>query len=261
MATTFLEKKNNAKTTITNNPLTAGGLSITLASSSGAKFPTTTFLGTLWDAVTYSDPGDDPAMEVVLCDSRSSDTVTVNASGRGYAGTSAVEHATGSAFRLLIMKEHMTEYETAINTLEGSVNQLSMPWMVDIDPFQQAFSITNWQAGLATSSNSITNGAVGGNSQNDEITYKVMLSAGTWSVWLMSDTNLDRGIITFKLDTVSIGTLDCYSALQLYNAQQTFSFTVSTGGIHTLQLITATKNASSSGYFIRMNALRLLRTA
>jgi hypothetical protein len=128
VSTTFLEKKNNAKTTITNNPLTAGGLSITLASSSGAKFPTTNFLATIWDAVTYPDPGDDPQMEVVLCDSRSSDTVTVNASGRGYAGTTGVSHATGSAFRLLIMKEHMTEHETAINALEAvSVGTLT-PW-------------------------------------------------------------------------------------------------------------------------------------
>lgn len=121
MATTWLQKKNNAKSTITNNPLSAGGLSITLASSTGSLFPTTgaTWLATIWDAVTYPDPSDDPNMEVVLIDSRSTDTLTVNSSGRGYAGTTGVEHATGSAIRLLIMKEHTDQYETAINTIEG----------------------------------------------------------------------------------------------------------------------------------------------
>lgn len=121
MATSFYQVKNNAKTTITNNPLTAGGLSITLASSTGSKFPTTgnTWLGTIWDAVTYSDPSDDPNMEIVLIDSRSTDTLTVNASGRGFAGTTGVSHATGSAFRLLFTKEHADQWSTAINTLEA----------------------------------------------------------------------------------------------------------------------------------------------
>lgn len=120
MATLFYQTKNNAKTTITNNPLTAGGLSITLASSTGSKFPTTgnTWLGTIWDAVTYSDPSDDPNMEIVLIDSRSTDTLTVNASGRGFAGTTGVSHATGSAFRLLFLKEHADQWSTAINALE-----------------------------------------------------------------------------------------------------------------------------------------------
>jgi hypothetical protein len=123
MATTFLSKSNNAKTTITNNPLSAGGLSITLATGKGALFPVSgQFIGTLWDDVTYpGNPTGDPNMEIVLCDSRSSDTVTVNASGRGYSGTTGVAHATGSAFALQIMKEHFTEHSTAINTLETPI--------------------------------------------------------------------------------------------------------------------------------------------
>lgn len=129
MATTFLGKKNNAKTTITNNPLTAGGLSITLASSSGSKFPTGSFIATLWDDVTYpNNPTGDPNMELVLCDSRSGDTATVNASGRGYGGTTGVEHATGAAFAILISKEHFDEIESAINTLEGASVGAFTPW-------------------------------------------------------------------------------------------------------------------------------------
>lgn len=144
MATTFYGKKNNAKTTITNNPLTAGGLSITLASSTGSKFPTGTFLVTIWDAATYSDPGDDAQMEIVLCDSRSGDTVTVNASGRGYGGTSAVQHATGSAFRLFIMKEHADQWETAINALETSMALIvgASPLVLSATPWTNVLTLS-----------------------------------------------------------------------------------------------------------------------
>lgn len=116
---TFYGKKNNAKTTITDNPLTAGALTIHFASSTGSKFPSTAFLATLYDAVTYPDPSDDPGMEIVKIDSVSGDIGTVNASGRGFAGTTAVQHANGSAFRLFLMKEHSDQWETAINNLEG----------------------------------------------------------------------------------------------------------------------------------------------
>lgn len=121
MATTFYEKKNNAKTTITNDPLAVGGLSITLATGKGSLFPSSgTFLVTIWDDTTYSgDPTSDPNMEVCLIDSRSTDTLTVNASGRGYAGTADVEHASGNAIALLIVKEHFDQLETAINNLEN----------------------------------------------------------------------------------------------------------------------------------------------
>lgn len=113
MAKTFLEKKNNAKSTLAG-AIDNDDVSISLTTGQGTRFPTGRFLATIYDAVTYSDPSDDPNMEVVLCDSRSTDTVTVNAAGRGYAGTTGVSHAIGSAFRLLIMKEHADEWEGAI---------------------------------------------------------------------------------------------------------------------------------------------------
>jgi hypothetical protein len=152
MATTFTQKKNNAKSTITNNPLTAGGLTITLASSTGAKFPTTgaTWLATIWDAVTYADPSDDPNMEIVLIDSRSTDTLTVNASGRGYAGTTAVSHATGSAIRMLITASHFTEHETAINTLEASSVGTYTAWTTVTAPVFQTARFDNGAGGQPT---------------------------------------------------------------------------------------------------------------
>jgi len=131
MATTFYEKKNNAKTTITNDPLAAGGLSITLATGTGSLFPSSgTWLITIWDNDTYpNNPTADPNMEVCLIDSRSTDTLTVNSSGRGFAGTADVEHASGSAIAMLIMKEHFDELETAINTAEDDIDNLETGWI------------------------------------------------------------------------------------------------------------------------------------
>lgn len=131
MATSFYAIKNNAKSTITNNPLTAGGLSITLASSTGSKFPTTgnTWTACIWDDVTYPlNPTADPNMEVVLIDSRSTDTLTVNASGRGFGGTTGVSHATGSAIAITVSKEHISQITTAITTLEGASVGTFIDW-------------------------------------------------------------------------------------------------------------------------------------
>lgn len=115
--TTFYARENNARTTITNNPLAVGGTSITLATGTGALFPSSgTWLATLWDDTTYpDDPTSDPNMEVVLVTSRSSDTLTVT---RAQSGTSDVQHASGSTIGLLVMDEALDQHETAINDLE-----------------------------------------------------------------------------------------------------------------------------------------------
>jgi hypothetical protein len=55
-------------------------------------------------------------MEVVLIDSRSTDTLTVNASGRGFASTTAVQHASGSAIAVLDTKQFEDQITTALTT-------------------------------------------------------------------------------------------------------------------------------------------------
>lgn len=117
MSTHFYNVANNAITTITNNPLSSGGTSITLATGTGTKFPSTYFLATIWDNTAYpSNPSGDPNMEVVLIDSRSTDTLTVNASGRGFASTTAVQHASGSTIAVLDTKQFEDQITTALAT-------------------------------------------------------------------------------------------------------------------------------------------------
>lgn len=65
-------------------------------------------------------------------------------------------------------------------------------------------------------------------------------------------TNNASGIMTVSIDGTSIGTVDLYTAVQALNVDKTLS--VSLGafalGRHTLSIKGATKNASSSGYFL-----------
>lgn len=117
MAKLFYNIANNAKTTITNNPLSNSGTSITLSAGTGTKFPSEYFVATIWDDTTYpSNPGGDPNMEIVYCDSRSTDTVTVNSSGRGFGGTTGVQHNSGSSFAILDTKQFEDQMTTALTT-------------------------------------------------------------------------------------------------------------------------------------------------
>jgi len=64
MSSTFLEKKNGAKSLIENDPLASDAIQATITTGENIKFPQTgLFRVTIWDLNTYSDPNDDPNME------------------------------------------------------------------------------------------------------------------------------------------------------------------------------------------------------
>ena len=96
----FLEKKNNAESLTTDNPLAIAATTVNVTSGEGSKFPSSgDFMLTIWDAVTYPDPGDDSNMEIVRATARSTDAITIT---RAQEGTADVEHAQGSAIGMLI---------------------------------------------------------------------------------------------------------------------------------------------------------------
>jgi hypothetical protein len=96
----------------------------------------------------------------------------------------------------------------------------------------------------------------------DSITFKVHLSAGTYSIATLSATASNRGIMKIDIDAVNVAGFDLYSESAAYNVRslQT-AVVVSTSGMKTITLYTNTKNASSSGYYINFSALTLWRTA
>lgn len=77
--------KNFAKATV-SGAYDADDTSIVLASGHGARMPTAPFNAVWWDAGSYSDPSDDPNVEVVRVTNIATDTLTIT---RAQEGTSA----------------------------------------------------------------------------------------------------------------------------------------------------------------------------
>lgn len=138
----------------------------------------------------------------------------------------------------------------------------SLPWLIDINPFVTAHTQTNWST-MTKDDTQVMNGRVDSTgAQNAEIGWDVVLAAGTWTVSVMSLLSTDAGIMTVSLDGSEKGTIDFYAGSGSSNSLKTITGdTVSTTGKKRLLIKMATKNASSSSYYGRISALRLLRTA
>lgn len=95
--------------------------------------------------------------------------------------------------------------------------------------------------------------------QNDACNYKTTTCAGTYNFAIQMATTTNRGIITVKIDGSSVGTIDLYSASLAYNVKKSIYGIVLTSGIHTVQFIAATKNASSGGYLVVYSCWSLTR--
>jgi len=82
--------KNNAESTVNDNPLSLGATTLNVATGEGANFPSTyPFRITIWNSTSFPDPGEDSGMEIVECTSRTADALTIV---RGCEGTADVEH-------------------------------------------------------------------------------------------------------------------------------------------------------------------------
>src|SRR3989338_2728450 len=92
MAKTFLTKKNNAKSTITDNPLTSGATTMNVQSGDGAKFPAAPFHATLY----ASDPS---VGEIVKVTAKSTDTFTIE---RAKENTTAQAWVQNTRIELLV---------------------------------------------------------------------------------------------------------------------------------------------------------------
>lgn len=99
--------------------------------------------------------------------------------------------------------------------------------------------------------------------QNDTLNLgNVQFDAGTYKFVFFGTTGPDQAIVTLLIDDVSVGTVDTYSGSTTYATTKTISgVTIASAGAHTVKVKLATKNASSSAYFIRLTLLRIRRTA
>ena len=90
--------KNFAKVTVSTG-YDASATSIVLSSGNGAKLPTPPCNVTWWNFTDYSDPSDDPSVEIVRVTSVSTDTLTVTRAQEGTTAT--VKNVAGKTYRML----------------------------------------------------------------------------------------------------------------------------------------------------------------
>lgn len=96
--------------------------------------------------------------------------------------------------------------------------------------------------------------------QNHSISFDFACGAGTFSLELYHLPFNNRGIYTIQVDGVSVGTIDGY-ATSLSPQRGILTGLVLTAGQHTVTLLMATKNASSSSYVGMVDKILLTRTA
>ncbi len=99
-----------------------------------------------------------------------------------------------------------------------------------------------------------------GGAQNDSITFDFAAAAGTCTIELFHLPFTNRGIYTVQIDAVSVGTIDGYSATLAATRGLLTGIAVTTGQ-HTLTILMATKNASSSSFVGIIDHLVLTQTA
>jgi len=175
-----------------------------------------------------------------------------------FRGTSGWERlAKGSAHQQLQMN-------SAGNSPEFVTDPMSA-WMIDIDVFMSPGSSTNWDTPFSvdtTYASAYAGNRTSTGAQNAEITWPVVLSAGTWKFCLMHVAWNQCGIYSVQIDGVEKGTIDGYSSTATYNVISTISdIAISAPGKYTLKLKMATKNPSSPSYKGSLQKIRLIRTA
>jgi len=102
MAKTFLTKKNNAKSTITDNPLLSGATVLNVQTGDGAKFPSAPFHATLYS----SDPS---VGEIVKVTTITTDQFTIE---RAKENTTAQQWPQGTRLELLVTAKLFDDFQT-----------------------------------------------------------------------------------------------------------------------------------------------------
>lgn len=133
-------------------------------------------------------------------------------------------------------------------------------------PFEFSATSGTWTATPpATSGNPIyyRNTNTGGVS-GEYIEFKTVLQAGTYSIGVLYDLDVNRGIYTMSVDGTNTGsTIDSYSGSRVVAQFGNFttSYVLATSKLVTIRLTGASKNGSSSGYILGLYGLVIRRSA
>ena len=100
------------------------------------------------------------------------------------------------------------------------------------------------------------------NANNDEISYKIELSAGTYTLNILTTLGESRGIMKWYIDDIEVASFDNYSASPTFNVvKQQIGIFIPTIGLKTLKLKVVGKNPLATGYCAFLQNISLWRTA
>lgn len=95
----------------------------------------------------------------------------------------------------------------------------------------------------------------------DNFSFSFFALPGTYTLDLYLGKFSDCAILEALLDSVSLGTTDCYNASLIATIATYTGQVLSTAGSHSLTFKANGKNASSSNYNLRASAFSVTRTA
>lgn len=142
---------------------------------------------------------------------------------------------------------------TDLDVGEGRITIL--PW--DYDSIGQG----TWVLTLIASQ--ILNGWLNNdsNADGDNISYRLYLTAGTYTLRVVGRKHTICGIVDVDIDAVEVASFDLYGALTYNVVFSQTGITIASDGLKTLKLRVDGKNASSSAYYASISAIALWRTA
>jgi hypothetical protein len=136
------------------------------------------------------------------------------------------------------------------------------PARVEINPLDTPVRHVNWNnitvdpAAVGNALMGTSDGLVG-----NEISFDVVLGAGTWNIELMHATSTNRGIYSVFIDEIAVGTIDGYSAAVTRNVRSSIAgVAVKAAGKHRVTLRMLTKNATSTAFLGSIQRLVLKRS-
>ncbi len=144
----------------------------------------------------------------------------------------------------------------------GWVNDQALPWRVDVDVFLTPISQVNWNANVMDTLSVYNARRDSSGLQNDELSFDLVLAAGTWVLEGFWQVATSRGTATALLDGASVGAMDCYAGATTENQRLSLAGVgLAAPGKRRLTLRAASKNAASTGYTLVVKHVVLRRTS
>lgn len=91
--------------------------------------------------------------------------------------------------------------------------------------------------------------------------FEVYLVAGTWTITVAHDTDVNRGIVDVSLEGSSLGTFDGYAGNVARVLTTYTGVVVAASGLQTLRFEVTGKNGASADYFAYVSGVQFVRTA